>query len=48
MSDDLVAGSKRYELASKNLVWQAWLRQWAFVGFFIAFFLFVILFWLWY
>lgn len=48
MSDDLVQGSKKYEAATKNLVWMAWIRKWGFIGFFVLFFIAVLLFWWWY
>eukprot|EP01128_Nolandella_sp_AFSM9_P011381 TRINITY_DN8095_c0_g1_i1.p1 TRINITY_DN8095_c0_g1~~TRINITY_DN8095_c0_g1_i1.p1 ORF type:complete len:242 (-),score=50.41 TRINITY_DN8095_c0_g1_i1:122-772(-) len=48
MSDDLVAGAKRYEASTKDLVWRQMLTKYGFVAFFVFFFLFIILFYWWY
>eukprot|EP01125_Pyxidicula_operculata_P011728 TRINITY_DN3841_c0_g1_i1.p1 TRINITY_DN3841_c0_g1~~TRINITY_DN3841_c0_g1_i1.p1 ORF type:complete len:215 (+),score=25.58 TRINITY_DN3841_c0_g1_i1:753-1397(+) len=48
MSENLVAGTKRFETTTKKLVWSQLLQSWAFIAFIVLFVLFVLLFLYWY
>jgi len=47
-AEDLVVQTKKFEEQSKELVWRQLLRKWGFVGLFVAFLVFVVLFLYWY